>query len=200
MIRLFAFTILMITTLAHTALAAPEIGQPAPAFTGTDAHGNVINLSDYNGQIVVLEWTNHECPYVRKHYDTKNMQNLQKDATDKGIIWLTINSSATGKQGQTGPEEALALIQSEESHETARILDPEGTIGRLYDARTTPHMFVINQEGVLVYMGAIDDAPGVQHDTVTHAKNYVREALSSLVLAQDITTSSTQPYGCSVKY
>lgn len=160
------------------AAAEPVIGEPAPAFTGTDIDGNTVSLDGYKGKTVVLEWFNQDCPYVRKHYDSNNMQDLQKEAT----------------------EEAKAIIEKEGSHETTRILDPEGTVGRLYEARTTPHMFVINPDGVLVYMGAIDDMPTANPDSLEVAQNYVRPALQAVAEGTMPEVTTSQPYGCSVKY
>lgn len=185
---------------AVPAMAAVEVGKPAPDFTGTDTHGTEHTLSDFKGKTVVLEWSNHGCPYVQKHYGTGNMQALQKEATDDGVVWLTIVSSAPGKQGYTTPEEANALMEEQNSHPTARILDPEGTIGKLYDAKTTPHMFVIDKDGTLVYDGAIDDQNAYQPETIEGATNYVREALHALKTGTEIEVTSTTPYGCSVKY
>lgn len=182
------------------ATAGATVGQAAPAFTGLDSNGKTHSLADFKGKTVVLEWTNHECPYVRKVYDTNVMQSLQKDATDKGVVWLTINSGAPGKQGHTDAAAANAQIEKEKSHETARILDPEGTIGKLYGASTTPHMFVINGEGVLVYAGAIDDQPSANQANVKEANNYVKAALDSLAAGEPIAVASTKPYGCAVKY
>ena len=198
-LKIIALALILLIT-PNISYAAPEIGKPAPAFTGSDVNGNQINLSDYAGKTVGLEWTNHECPYVKKHYDTQNMQTLQKEATDNDAVWLTIVSSAKGQQGQTPPEEAKEVMSAVGSYETARILDPEGTIGQAYDARTTPHMFVINPEGILVYMGAIDDNPTVSQKGVEGATNFVREALNALEEGSPIKTASTRPYGCSVKY
>ena len=191
------------TNAAEETAAAPGptvIGAPAPEFSGIDADGKTRKLSDFKGKTVVLEWTNHECPYVRKLYDTDTMQNLQKDATAKGIIWLTINSSAEGKQGFTRAHEAKTVIAREKSHETARILDSDGKIGRLYAASNTPHMFVINGEGVLVYAGAIDDKPSVSQSTVREANNYVKAALDDLAAGRVVQIPTSKPYGCGVKY
>lgn len=184
---------------AH-AFAAPVIGEKAPAFTGTDSKNIEHSLSDYAGKVVVLEWTNHGCPYVRKHYDAGNMQALQKEATERGVIWLTIASSANGKQGYTTPEDAEKLIAEEGAAATARILDPSGEIGRAYDAKTTPHMFVINQEGVLVYDGAIDNDPSFKPDSIATATNYVKQAWQAVLDGKEVETSKTHPYGCAVKY
>ncbi len=187
--------------VATTAVTTPSgIGAPAPDFTGTDADGKTLKLSDFRGKTVVLEWTNHQCPYVRKLYDTNTMQDLQKDATAKGVVWLTINSSAKGKQGFTEAQDAKAVMAREKSAETARILDHDGTIGKLYDAATTPHMFIINGEGILVYAGAIDDKPSVSHSTVRDANNYVKAALDDLAAGRPVQTATSKPYGCGVKY
>lgn len=185
---------------AGSAVAAPVIGAPAPEFTGTDTYGMTHSLANYKGQTVVLEWTNTECPYVGKHYSTGNMQRLQKQARDEGIVWLTIVSSAEGKQGYNTPEQANEYINLNKAQATARILDPTGEIGALYEAKTTPHMFVIDPAGMLVYEGAIDDDPSFKPEGISRAANYVRAAWEAIANGQapDVTTS--QPYGCSVKY
>lgn len=180
--------------------AAPEVGKPAPEFTGTDSNGVSHKLSDFKGKTVVLEWTNPECPYVVKHYDSKNMQNLQKEYTGKDVVWLTINSSAIGKQGAQSAEEANTYLADKGSYATARLLDPTGEIGKLYDAKTTPHMFVINKEGTLVYQGAIDDNDSAKPEDAATAKNYVKAALDSLSDGKPVEMAQTKPYGCGVKY
>lgn len=145
----------------------------------------------------MLEWINHGCPYVKKHYDGQNMQKLQKAATEKGVIWLSICSSAEGKQGYETAEDAKATAKAKGSAATGIILDPEGTIGRKYGAKTTPHMYIINADGILVYNGAIDDSP---RGEIESAKNYVKAALSELLSGKEISVKTNQPYGCSVKY
>ncbi len=185
---------------APAAVSGPEIGKPAPDFTATDSNGVSHKLSDFKGKNVVLEWTNHECPFVVKHYESGNMQALQKEATDGGAVWLSIVSSAEGKQGHTTPEAANEVIAKDKSAATARLLDSSGEIGRLYAAKTTPHMFVVDKEGVLVYAGAIDDDPSFKQDGIKTATNYVRAALADLAAGKPVTTASTKPYGCSVKY
>lgn len=180
--------------------AGPAIGAPAPNFIGTDSNGNTHTLAGLRGKTVVLEWTNDQCPYVRKHYDTDNMQTLQQEATSDGVVWLTINSSAQGKQGYTSPDEANRIIDREKSHETARILDPNGVIGKAYGASTTPHMFVIDPNGTLVYAGGIDDQSSVSHATVKTANNYVRAALADLEAGRPVQVATSKPYGCAVKY
>jgi peroxiredoxin len=193
----FALFALLIVPVAH---AAPEIGKPAPEFTGTDSNGQSHRLSDFKGKIVVLEWTNPECPYVKKHYDSRNMQNLQKEFTGKDVVWLSINSGAKGKQGHQSPDEANKYIEEKGSMATARLLDETGEIGKAYGAKTTPHMYVINKEGVLVYDGAIDDNDSTASESVAKAKNYVRAALEEVMAGKPVTTAQTKPYGCSVKY
>lgn len=186
--------------IAGQAFAAPEIGKPAPEFTGMDSKGVTHKLSDLRGRTVVLEWTNHECPYVGKQYGSGNMQALQQEATDNGVIWMTIVSSAEGHQGYTTAEQAEEIMKATGSHATARILDPSGEIGGLYGAKTTPHMFVINPEGVLVYEGAIDSDNGFKEEGLVGATNYVREALNAVANGEEVEIASTKPYGCSVKY
>lgn len=180
--------------------AAVEIGKPAPNFTATDIDGNEFSLEDQKGKIVVLEWTNNGCPFVRKHYDTKNMQNTQKTATDNGVVWVSIVSSAPGKQGYMTPEEAQQLVKDEGAHATTRILDTTGEIGKMYAAKTTPHMFVISAQGNVEYAGAIDDNPSPNPKAVEGAENLVLAALDALSTGKSVEVPLTQPYGCSVKY
>jgi peroxiredoxin len=183
------------------AIAEPVIGQPAPAFTNAvDADGNAHDLADFKGKTVVLEWTNHQCPYVVKHYATNNMQTLQADATQDGVLWLQVISSAPGKQGHVSAEKAKSLNAERGSAPTATIIDESGEVGRLYEAATTPHMFVINPEGVLVYKGAIDDNSSADHSAIDGAFNYVAAALSTVAAGGTPEASDTVPYGCSVKY
>lgn len=180
--------------------AAPEVGAPAPEFVGAATSGETIALADLRGKTVVLEWTNHDCPYVRKHYGTGNMQALQKETTAGGVVWLSIISSAPGTQGYVEPAEADMLTESRDAAPTAVILDPDGVIGRAYAARTTPHMYVIDADGVLRYMGGIDDKPTSRDDSVEGAHNYVRAALADLDAGREVATPVARPYGCSVKY
>lgn len=187
---------------ATVAPAAPSlsIGAPAPDFTATDTAGKHVRLSDFKGKTVVLEWSNHDCPYVVKHYESGNMQALQKDATGNGAVWLTIVSSAPGEQGHVGPQQADSLTRSRDAAPSSVLLDPDGKVGRLYDARTTPHMFVIDKAGLLRYMGGIDDKPTSRKVDVTTAKPFVRLALQSLAKGEKVADPVTKPYGCSVKY
>jgi peroxiredoxin len=182
------------------AAAAAAIGQPAPTFTAGATNGSNVSLAEHRGKIVVLEWTNHECPYVRKHYETGNMQALQKDAKAKDVVWLTVISSAPGEQGHVTAAQADELTRSREAVPTAVLLDPRGTVGRLYDAKVTPHMYVIDPKGVLMYAGAIDDRPTTRRADVQTAQNYVRVALAAVMAGQPVKTPVTRAYGCTVKY
>lgn len=177
-----------------------EVGKMAPDFNATDINGETIKLSDLKGKNVVLEWTNHQCPFVVKHYSTGNMQKVQKTATEDGAVWISIVSSAPGKQGNINAEEAMGIAKEKNINATTKILDPSGEIGALYNAKTTPHMYVINKEGVLAYAGAIDDTPSPNPSTVEGAKNFVLAALDDLNADRDVKVSNTVPYGCSVKY
>jgi peroxiredoxin len=199
-LRLYVTTVLC--TLAWAALveAAPKIGKPAPDFTAVDSQGIKHSLADYRGKIVILEWTNHQCPFVGKHYNTGNMQALQQYATGSGVTWLSVISSAPGTQGYVSGPEADALTAKRRAAPTAVLLDPQGVVGRLYDARTTPHMYIIDATGTLVYMGGIDDKPSTQNADVKTATNYVRVALDEVRSAKPVSTPVTRPYGCSVKY
>lgn len=186
--------------LAMPAFAAPIIGQPAPEFTGKDTTGNDRSLSTYLGKIVVLEWTNHECPYVKKHYDAGNMQKVQQQAAEEDVIWLRIISSAPGKQGHVSAVDANRIVAEKHAVATATLLDESGDIGELYDAKTTPHMFVIDKDGTLVYGGAIDDKPTSDIADIATAKNYVKTVLDDLKMGRPVSVGETKPYGCGVKY
>jgi len=168
--------------------------------TATDTGGKAVSLGDQHGKIVVLEWTNHDCPYVRKHYDTGNMQALQKEATGQGVVWLTIISSAPGTQGYVNPREADELTTTRKAAPTAVLLDPTGVVGKMYGATNTPHMYVIDKAGTLMYAGAIDDRPTTRRSDVQGAQNYVREALQAVAAGQPVKTPVTRAYGCTVKY
>ena len=176
------------------------IGQPAPDFAAQDTSGRAIKLSDLKGKTVVLEWSNHDCPYVVKHYSSGNMQAIQKDAAKDGVVWLTIISSAAGEQGNVAPKQADDLTKNRGASPAAVLLDPDGRIGRQYDARTTPHMFVIDKAGTLQYMGGIDDKPTSSSRDVATAKPYVRLALAAVAKGEKVADAVTKPYGCSVKY
>jgi len=180
--------------------AAAAVGQPAPAFTATATAGSSVSLADYRGKLVILEWTNHECPYVRKHYETGNMQALQKETTGQGVVWLTIISSAPNEQGYVTPGQADELTANRKAVPTAVLLDPKGTVGRLYGATNTPHMYLVDKAGMLVYAGAIDDRPTSRKADVQGANNYVRAALHAVAAGQPVKTPVTRAYGCTVKY
>ena len=182
------------------AAATAKVGTAAPAFTSDATTGKRVSLGDYRGQLVVLEWTNHDCPYVRKHYDTSNMQALQKEATGQGVIWLTLISSSPGTQGFVTPVQADELTVSRKAGPTAVLLDPTGVVGKMYGATNTPHMYVIDKTGLLVYAGAIDDRPTSRRSDVQGAQNYVREALQAVAAGQPVKTPVTRAYGCTVKY
>jgi len=186
--------------VAGTAAAAPEVGKAAPAFTGTDTAGKTWALADLHGTPVILEWTNHDCPYVVKHYESGNMQALQQEATEAGYTWLSVISSAPGKQGHVSAERADGLTASRNAAPSAVLLDPKGDIGKAYGARTTPHMFIIDAQGTLVYMGGIDDKPTTDLADVEGAENYVRLAMADLAAGEPVGKAVTRPYGCSVKY
>lgn len=180
--------------------AAARVGQPAPEFNAPDIAGKAVRLRDYAGKTVVLEWTNDGCPFVGKHYNSGNMQALQQKYTTTGVVWLTIASSAPGEQGYVTPAEAKADLARWQAAPTDYLLDPDGTLGRLYDARATPHMVVIDRTGRLVYMGAIDDKPSTRLADVKTARNYVAAALDALAAGQPVAVASTRAYGCSIKY
>jgi len=194
---IFALMILLAPGLAW---AQVTVGAPVPDFTLTDSNGMERSLSEFLGQRVVLEWTNHGCPYVSKHYGTGNMQSLQRDATEDGVIWLSIISSAPGRQGYVSGDEANNLTASRGAYPTAVLFDLDGTVGHAYDARATPGMYVIDEEGVLRYQGAIDDQPTVRRASVEGATNYVRLALADLDAGRDVQIPETTQYGCSIKY
>lgn len=188
-----------VLVLAATALAV-KVGEPAPGFGSVDSHGKMQKLSDYKGKYVVLEWHNQGCPYTRKHYDSGNMQRLQKKWTEKGVIWFTVISSAPGTQGFVTPAQENEYVQKVQASPTAVLMDPTGTLGHLYSAKTTPHMFVIDPGGTLIYQGAIDNRPTSDQKDIAGAKNYVDAALSEAMENKPVAEAATHPYGCSVKY
>ncbi len=176
------------------------VGEPAPEFSLTDVTGESRTLSQQKGSFVVLEWFNPDCPFVRKHYGSGNMQQLQQTYTQRGVVWLSIDSAAPGKQGHLTPDTAQQFIKEREVHASAVLLDPDGAVGRLYGAKTTPHMFVTNPEGVLIYAGAIDDIPSPDPADIPEAINYVATALEEAMAGNPVTVPESRPYGCSVKY
>ncbi|MCC5789480.1 MAG: redoxin domain-containing protein [Opitutales bacterium] len=190
-------TLLLATGLVAS---AATVGEPAPEFTLTDSNGVEHSLSDFEGQFVILEWINHECPFVVKFYSVGKMQELQQTYTAQGAVWLKINSSAPGKQGHMTPEQANEIAEEKEVNATATLLDHDGEVGRLYSARVTPHMYIINPEGVLVYNGAIDSIRSANSDDIAEAENYVVSAMTAAMAGEEIENPVTQPYGCTVKY
>ena len=182
------------------AAASVATGAAAPAFSVQDANGAPRTLAEFRGRTVILEWTNHGCPYVRKHYDSRNMQTLQQEAAADGIVWLQVISSARGEHGYLDGAGARARVQTDAAHPAATLLDPTGAMGRAYGATNTPQMFIINGEGIIVYQGAIDDQPYARPATLEGATNYVRAALADIEAGRPVRTATTTPYGCSVKY
>jgi len=186
--------------LALLPLMAVKVGDTAPDFKGTDSNDKTQTLVQYRGRYVVLEWHNHDCPFTRKHYVSGNMQSLQKQWTSKGVVWLTVISSAPGQEGYMTAAEENSYMKKVNAAPTATILDPTGVIGREYGAKTTPDMFVINPEGKLIYAGAIDDHASTDPEDIKTSKNYVSEALTQAMAGKEVATAVTRPYGCSVKY
>lgn len=197
------YSLILLTALfsiANYSAAAVQTGSSAPDFTLTDTTGTEHSLSDFSGKFVVLEWTNHLCPFVKKHYSAGDMQALQKEMTGDGVVWLQIISSAEGEQGYLTPEEGEAMRQNQGMNSTAMLLDTPGKVGRAYDARTTPHMYLIDPQGKLVYQGAIDSIKSTRQSDIAQAVNYVKAAYQSALAGQPIENATTTPYGCSVKY
>lgn len=186
--------------IASSASAAVENGKAAPAFTATDSSGKPVKLADYKGKTVVLEWTNDGCPYVKKHYGSGSMQKLQKEATADGVVWLSIISSAPGQQGYADAARANQLTKERGAAPSSVLLDPKGDLGHLYNAKTTPHMYIVDKSGTLVYQGAIDDKPTSNPADLASAKNYVRTALAEVKAGKPVSTAATVAYGCDVKY
>lgn len=190
----------LIFALPQAASATPDIGKPAPAFNGTDSRGQTVSLAALKGKTVVLEWTNHDCPYVRKHYSADNMQTLQREAAKDGIVWLQVISSAPGLEGHVAGPRADELNRERKAAPSGVVLDPEGKIGRLYSARHTPTMVVIDPKGLVAYYGAIDDNSNWHPDSIKGARNHVRLALADLKAGRAVSVAKTRAYGCSVKY
>ena len=190
--------------IASTADASPLVtpGEAVPGFTGTNSHGQPVSLADFSGKTIVLEWTNDGCPFVQKHYAAppSNMQTLQADAAADDVVWLSVISSAPGKQGHVTGDEANALTHDRSAAPAHVLLDTAGQIGRLYGAKTTPHMYVIRADGTLAYEGAIDSKPSSRVDDIATATNYVRAALDSVAAGEPVAVATSKPYGCSVKY
>ena len=185
--------------VAAPAVAAATIGEPAPAFTTADSNGRQVSLADFKGRTVVLEWTDPQCPFVQKHYSGA-MQKLQADARRDGVVWLTVNSEGAGKQGVQTAAEANRFMRDSGATPTAYLLDTDGKMGRAYGARTTPHLFVVNKEGVLVYAGGIDSIPSADPADLGKAQNFVAMALADLKAGRPVATPTARAYGCSIKY
>jgi peroxiredoxin len=194
-----ALDVALAPTIAYPAATA-KIGAPAPAFALSDSNGKNVSLADFKGKTVVLEWTNHDCPYVRKHYGGNAMQALQKKWTAQGVVWLTLISSAPGTQGYVSAEEANELTAERGAAPSDVLFDPQGDVGRAYGAQTTPHMYIIKGDGSLAYMGGIDDKPSTRLEDLKTAKNFVDAALSELAQGKPVSVTTSRPYGCSVKY
>ena len=193
----------LLTCVASTALFAadsPAVGSAAPDFSVSDSKGKTQTVSQYKGKYVVLEWFNPECPFVKKHYGSGNMQKLQEEFTGKGVVWLSIDSSAPGLEGNLTAEQAEKKIAEWKTKQTALLLDPDGKAGRSYGAKNTPHMFIINPEGKIIYAGAIDSKASPNAADIASSTNYVKVALEESLASKPVSTSSTKPYGCSVKY
>ena len=199
MMRIFKAAVIACAFVALPGFAA-GVGKPAPEFTLTDLDGKAVKLADFRGRYVVLEWVNPECPYVRKHYDSANMPGLQKDFTAKNVAWLAINSTREGHYEFKTPKEMAAWMKQTGGVPSATLLDRDSQVGRLYGAVTTPHMYIVDPKGVLVYAGAIDDKRSTRIEDVKTARNHVRAALGEALAGKPIATASTTPYGCSVKY
>ena len=186
--------------LVAMAAWAVQPGSRAPDFTAQDTYGKTHTLAEYKGKYVVLEWTNHECPFTRKHYESGNMQRLQQEWTAKGVIWFSVISSAPGKQGYMTADQENSYLQEVKAAPTAVLLDPAGQLGHLYGAKTTPHLFVINPDGILIYDGGIDDKATTDEADIAAAHNYVSAALAEAMAGKAVSTPVSRPYGCSVKY
>jgi len=185
---------------AASTLADLQVGKAAPGFRAADVNGRLVGLADFRGKTVVLEWSNPDCPTVKKHYESGNMQKTQAAAAAQGVVWLTINSSGEGNQGYMTPAQAKAFTARQQSRRTAYLLDPKGTVGRAYGARATPHMFVINPAGTLVYNGGIDDKPTTDPADIAGARNHVLAALAELKAGKPVSVPTSRAYGCAVKY
>ncbi len=197
---LFVASLASLSLLAGSAGATATVGQPAPAFTATDASGKTVSLADFKGKTVVLEWVNPGCPFVQKHYNAANMQGTQKEAAAKGVVWLAINSTSTDAGDYLPPAEMAKWMQQQKAAATATLMDADGKVGRAYGARTTPHMYVVDPAGKLVYAGGIDDKPSTNAADIPRATNYVKAALNESLAGKPVSQASTRPYGCSIKY
>ena len=195
-----AAAVLATNLIAARAYAAAVVGQKAPEFTAKDTFGKTVSLADFKGKTVVLEWVNPGCPYVRKHYSVANMQGTQKDATGKGVVWLAINSTEPGHPDYLAPAALRAWMVEQKAAATHTLMDETGKIGQTYDARTTPHMYIINPQGLLIYAGGIDSIASARSEDIKTATNYVKVGLTESLSGKPISNATTRPYGCSVKY
>lgn len=195
-----ALSLSLLLLVAPMAQAKIVVGEPAPDFSAVDSHGASHSLSEFKGKTVVLEWNNPDCPFVKKHYSSNNIPQQQKAATQAGVVWLTINSNAAGKEGHVNGKAADAFLAQYQSAPTAYLLDGDGKVGHLYAARTTPHVFVIDAKGVVRYMGGIDSVPSTDKDDLKTATQYVPQALQELAAGKAVSVPTSEPYGCSVKY
>lgn len=194
---LIAIGVLAIAASVH---AAPAVGQSAPDFTLKDVSGKTVKLSDYRGKHVVLEWTNPGCPYVRKHYNSGNMPATQKDAVNKGVVWLAINSTEKSNWEYMEPAKLVVWLKDHKSQPSAVLLDEEGDVGKAYGARTTPHMYIVNPNGQLIYAGGIDSIASSNPEDIKQATNYIRQGLNEALAGKTLSAATTRPYGCSIKY
>lgn len=191
---------LALAFVSASAWAAPQLGQPAPDFTAPDLQGKNVKLSDYRGKFVVLEWTNPDCPYVRRHYNSGNMPSLQKELAAKDVVWLTVNSTSQSSSEFKSPDQMAKWMAEKGAAPKVTLIDKESKVGRLYDARTTPHMYVVDPQGKLIYAGAIDDKRWNTEAGTKNANNHVRAALGEAMSGKPVSVASTSPYGCTVKY
>jgi peroxiredoxin len=198
----FTFIGTVVGTLfaVNIAFAAAVVGQQAPEISLTDTAGKAVRLSDFKGKHVVLEWNNPGCPFVRKHYNTANMQTLQKEAASKGVVWLAVNSTEKTHTDYMTPQVLAKWMVEQKATPTATLMDESGEVGKAYGARTTPHMYVVNPQGVLVYAGGIDSVPSANVEDIKTATNYVRQTMNEVVAGKPVSMPTTRPYGCSVKY
>ena len=193
-------TLVVSLSLAAPALGAPAVGQKAPEFTLTDTAGKTVKLADFKGKHVVLEWNNPGCPYVRKHYDSANMQALQKEVTGKQVIWLAINSTADSHPDYLTPAQLGRWMVQQKAAPTATLMDEDGSVGKAYGARTTPHMYMVDPKGTLIYAGGIDSNASYSAESIKSATNYVRQGVNEALAGKPLSKAVTAPYGCSVKY
>ncbi len=197
---LLAMAATMLGLSATAVRATPSVGQPAPAFSLTDTAGKTVQLADFRGRHVVLEWVNPGCPYVRKHYSNANMQGTQRDVTAQGVVWLAINSTENASTDYLAPAQMGRWMQGQQATATHTLMDEDGTVGKAYGARTTPHMYIVDPAGKLIYAGGIDSVPSSRVDDIKTAVNYVKQGVREALAGQPIRAATTPPYGCSIKY